>query len=381
MWRAKLRVAFYRHPAFAPHRALRRLGIRRFAVCNGIVTAVSIVALTVCAWYDDAFVLSDGFGYLQHPGIWGWFLIQLIVPIGLHLNLKSAGRCGSRFRQMAMGSLKGRFRETNFDPMVRFVGLETLESRALFSLLFLAGFAAFSWNTFQNLQPGVLARMDFWDSINYPAGYFGTRLYKFYIDALLLPSAVHIFAGIVWTNLRAVQRLSADRRIQLLPYCEDRCGGFGFLADLILTPTLSALAISGLAFFGVVYTHNAFDVETATGLFVQTAIIVGFYVVPTMMLRATLVRLKRQTAREIFVRQATYYEAILSGKLHDTALRDAHEYLRYFDDIVTAIDRVPNWPHLAKVAGVFGLTVSPALILGLIDVVDSLRKVAPNLRQ
>src|SRR5205807_1232599 len=105
-------------------------------------------------------------------------------------------------------------------------------------------------------------------SIDFPAGYFSTRAYKFYIDALLLPSIVHTFAGIVWTNVNLVRHLSRQKRVQLAPFNPDRCGGFGFLADLILSPTISALLVSGLAFFGVVYTHRALDVSTATGVLV-----------------------------------------------------------------------------------------------------------------
>jgi hypothetical protein len=338
----------------------------------------AIAALTLCAWIDHSFFISNGFGYFQHPGIWGWYLIQAIMPLAIYSTLKRATRSGKHYSEVTSDRKAFKFRAKVFDPIVSFVGFGTTVSRSIFAFLFLIGFAGFAWNTFQNLSPGTLAPLDFWDSIHFPFGYFGSRLYKFYVDALLLPGIIHIFAGVVWTNMGVVRLLIKQQGLRLSVFNADRSGGFGFLADLILSPTVSALLVSGLAFFGVVYTHQAFDISTVTGILVQAAILLFFYIVPTFCLRSFLVQLKELARRKVHLRQEAYYEGIVSGKLDGTSLKDAHEYLRYFNDISAAIDKIPDWPHLAKVSSVFGISISPALVSSLIGLVNTLMKFYPS---
>jgi hypothetical protein len=371
--------ALYRHPAFLPHRLLNAMGAVRFWVQNTLVATFAVVVLTACAWIDHAFIITNGYGYLQHPGVLGWYLIQFIMPVAIYRALRQATRSETHYRQVIADSEAFQFKDRVLKPMVKFIGLASPVSRSLFALLFLIGFSAFSWNTFQNLYPGELAPLDFWDSIHFKLGYFGSRAYKFYIDALLLPGIVHIFAGIVWTNISLVGVLNKQGRIRLAPFDPDRCGGFGFLADLILSPTVSALLVSGLAFFGVAYTHRAFDISTVTGILVQLAILVMFYAIPTFLLRSVLQQVKKTSKIEVHLQQELSYQAILAGGLHGVALRDAHEYLRYFNDISATIDRIPDWPHITKVTRAFGISISPALISSLLSMASTIRKFYSNL--
>jgi len=359
--------AFYRHPAFIPHRLIRAAGVRRLWIRNAILTVSAATALTLCAWLDNALTIADGYGYLEHPGIFGWYLIQMIVPVAIYSTLKSATRSGKHYREIVPKTELIKFRQRVFEPMVDFVGFREPTSRALFALLFTFGFAAFAWNTFQNLFPGKLAPPDFWDSKHYIFGYVGTRFYKFYIDALLLPSVIHIFFGVVWVHLRAVRHLCKHRAVRLALFNPDKCGGFRFLADLILSPTTSGLLVSGLAFFGVVYTHRALDIETTTGILVQATVLSVFYIAPTFVLRSVLIQVKKRATREVHLLQEAHYEAVVSGELHGILLREAHEYLRYYNDISAQIDRIPNWPHLKKVSGIFGISISPALVVSLLN--------------
>ena len=374
-----LAQALYRHPAFAPHRVLGAVGLRKFWQQNAAVTAFSAALLTLCAWGDHSFFILNGYGYLGHPAILGWYLVQLIMPVSIYRTVRDAARAGKHYRQIARQSGPSAFRVVVCKPMVAFVGFRTPASRSAFALLFLIGFSTFAWNTFQNLLPGRLAPLDFWDSIHFPLGYFGTRLYKFYLDALLLPSIVHIFTGVVSANASALRTLRRRNGIRLAPFHADGCGGYGFLADLILSPTISALVVSGLAFFGVVYTHRTFDVSTVTGIVVQAGVLAVFYVAPTFALRALLCHLKNDAAREIQGRQEAYYEAVYSGRLRGSALREAQEYLRYFSDISAIIKKIPNWPHLAKASSIFGASISPALISWVASMVNSLVKLYPKL--
>lgn len=371
--------ALYRHPVFLPHRLLSAIGITRFWARNAIVTIFALVFITLSAWVDHSFFIINGYGYLEHPGIFGWYLIQLIMPVSIYVTLRAAARSEKHYREVLTDSKTFIFREQVFNPMVSFIGFRTPVSRTIFALLFLIGFSGFAWNTFQNLSPGKLAPLDFWDSINFPLGYSVSRVYKFYIHALLLPSIVHIFTGIFLTNINAIKRLCKQKEIRLALFSPDKCGGFRFLADLTLSPTISALLVSGLAFFGVVYTHRALDISTVTGILIQAIILVVFYVAPTFILRSVVVRVKKRARREVHSQQEAYYEAILSGRLQGASLRNAHEYLRYFNDITTAIDKIPNWPHLAKVSKVFGISISPAVITLIVNMINMFTKLYPGL--
>lgn len=371
--------ALYRHPAFLPHRFLRSIGLASFWAQNATVTIFAAITLTFCAWADHSFIITNGYGYLQHPGVLAWYLVQLVMPIAIFRAFKAATKTEKNYEEVITDVKAFKFEERVLKPMLNFIGFRTRTSRSLFALLFLLGFVGFAWNTLQNLFPGQLAPLDFWDSIHFRYGYFGSRVFKFYVDALLLPSIVHVFAGVVWTNIDLIRRLTQQKRIRLAPFDPDRCGGFRFLADLILSPTISALLLSGLAFFGVAYTHRTFDVSTLGGILLQATVLTLFYVAPTFFLKSVLVKVKKIARSEVHIQQESYYQAILSGELHGTTLRDAHEYLRYFNDISTTIDNIPDWPHLTKVSRVFGISISPALISSAISLGNLLRGLYPSL--
>ncbi len=95
------------------------------------------------------------------------------------------------------------------------------------------------------------------------------------------------------------------------------------------------------------------------GIIVLLSVLAFFYVIPTLLIRSTLSKLKRTEAQEIYTRQEVLYKQILSGKLKGVELREAYEYLRYFDEVVKKIDDIPNWPHLSKISGAFSFAIIP----------------------
>lgn len=374
-----LAKAFYRHPAFLPHRLLRKVGLKRFWTRNVAVVLMGIIALTLTALIDHSLLLSNGYGYIEHPGTYGWYLVQFTIPIAIYTTVKAAARSEKRFRIIIPASKSLNFRDQFLTPLVDFIGLSSSSSRAIFSILSVIGFSAFAWNTFQNLAPGSRAPLDFWDSIHFPVGYVVSRFYKFYLFALLLPSLVHIFAGVVWTNIKVIRRLQRRGKLRLAPFNQDGCGGFKFLMGIVLTPTVSALLLSGLASFGVIYTHRTLDASTVYGIVIQIGILLVFYVTPTFLFRSALINVKQRARKEVHERQAAYYEEILQGRLHGSNLRDAHEYLRYFSDISMKIDKISNWPHLTTMGKIFGISISPAVISIILNVGQTIKAHYPNL--
>jgi hypothetical protein len=373
---AAVEKAFYRHPAFFPQRILGATGISTFWVKNLLVTLFFVVSLTACAWLDGSFFLrQNGYGYFEHPGIVGWYLILLIMPVSIHKLILKAVDNKPAYNQLEIsGSIFDFVRDVR-QPTQEFIGLRTPLSRSVYSLLFCAGFAGFAWNTYQNLYPGTLAPLDFWDSVHFRYGYFGTRVFKFYMDALLLPSIAHIFAGIIWSNGVAIDKLMKRNAVRIAPFSADHCGGFAFLSDLILSPAVTALLISGLAFFGDVYTHRALYVSTLMGLVVVLSVLTFSYIIPTLFIRTALSKLKEVERREIYARQEIFYRQVLLRNLKGAELRDAAEYLRYFDEAIKKIDDIRNWPHLSKISGAFGFAVIPTLISPALSLASLLTRV------
>jgi hypothetical protein len=369
MSHSALSRAFYRQPGLFPHRLLSKLGLSNFYVNNAVVTAACVLGLSLAAWKDGSLLLHQkGYGYLEHPGIFGWYAIQLLMPAAIFRLVCRAARSKHFVQRVQKPESSFSFNKDIFLPMVDFIGFKTPGSRSYYSLLFLIGFSGFAWNTYQNLLPNVVIPLDFWDSINFFYGYTGTRLYKFYTHALLAPSLIHVFSGIMWVYIVALKRMISRGEIRILPFNVDRCGGFGFVSNLLLTPVVVALLISGLAFFGNAYTHKQIDISTIQGGLAAVAIVLAFYVVPTFFIRSTIMRLKVEEVQRLYRIQERYYQSILSNELQGDQLRDAREYLSYFSDVISRIDRIPNWPHLAKVFGALGFALSPAILAAAFNV-------------
>ncbi|MBV8686886.1 MAG: hypothetical protein JO238_09450 [Alphaproteobacteria bacterium] len=190
------------------------------------------------------------------------------------------------------------------------------------------------------------------------------------MHALLLPSILHIFSGIVWFQASFLKRLVDNRSIRILPFSSDQCGGIAFLSNLILSPTITALVLSSLAFFGVVYTHRQLDTSMLIGVSVQVFVLAIFYGIPTALLHGGIARLKSFEIAHIKERQRFYYADISEGRLKGQALRDAHAYTTYFDEVVRKVEKIPKWPHLYQVSSTFGVTLTPALAISSLNLLS-----------
>lgn len=366
--------AFYAHPAFIPHHILKGCGISGFFRQNLIVVVLFIGALTYAAWRDGSFFLgARGYGYLEHPGMLGWYIIQLWMPVTLYGLVRKAATSKDKWKRIATAN-GSELNETIVELLFAFVGFKTKASRALFALLFTIGFGAFAWNSFQNAHPGGMAPLEFWDSINFRSGYIVSRVHKFYLNALLLPSAVHLFTAVVWVQFRRLRRFTATNSVRIAPFDADRCGGLGFLSEMVLAPAITAILISGIVLFGAIYTHRILDVSTAMGAGITLAVFVIFYLLPTFSLSATIRVLKRRESDLIHDRQDTYYKSILSGNLHGDELGEAKDYLEYFDEVRQRIDSVPTFPHFAPVFGALSFAVVLPMLTAFVNLSSALAK-------
>lgn len=370
----KLSSAFYAHPAFFPHYILKRLGVSGFWRQNTVVTVIFIAALTLSAWLDNSLVLKpEGYGFLEHPGIFGWFVIQFWMPVTLYRLAREATAQKSKWKRIATAN-GAELNDAIVKRLFNFIGFETAGSKSFFALLFTLGFAAFAWNSIQNARPGQLAPLDFWDSIHFQYGYYISRVHKFYLNAFLLPTAIHQFTALGWVQFQLLRRFTTTNRIRIAPFDADRCGGLGFMANMVLAPAISAILVSGIILFGAIYTHRAFDISTAMGIGVTLVVFIIFYLLPTLLLKSSVDTLKRRESDIIFSRQEAFYKAMLSGDLHGDELDEAKEYLTYFDDVRAKIDAVPAFPHFAQVFGTLSFALALPMLTAFVNLSAAVSK-------
>jgi Sec-independent protein secretion pathway component TatC len=111
------------------------------------------------------------------------------------------------------------------------------------------------------------------------------------------------------------------------------------------------------------YIHRSVNITVGFGILVAVGILFAFYVMPTAFLTKIISKLKSAELSEIYQRQQSYYDRLIKEDLQGQALKEAYEYNQYCHEVVKSITLVPKWPHLAKVFGAFGLSISPALAL------------------
>jgi hypothetical protein len=300
-------------------------------------------------------------GLLEHPGIWAFFGLQIVLPLSIRHSLKKLLRAQSKIR--AISNLDDKFSRTVITPLLMFLRLKTNESRAIGAIIFGAGLTAFVWNTYQNQLPGIIIPFDFWDSKNHFFGFWLTRIYKLYLFVWLLPYIALIHAALLMITLRLIRQARLADRFNLDPFHPDGVGGLGFVPGLITTPIIVAVLMISLPTAAAFEVHRATDVTPLIGLTIMVAWTGIAYVVPILYLRSDIVATKRATIRKLRqLQQACYSEIIKDKKLDYEKVREGNEALEYFEKICSKVSSISNYPHLKRLIGYLGLALTPSVI-------------------
>jgi hypothetical protein len=362
-----LSKAIYGHPAFWLYGLLRPIGLDGICAQSAAIALGSLTLLTAAASLDSVLVLPGrDVGYLEHPNVLTFYLAQLIVPVavwrGVMLFLAKRDAIGA----VAPGAVPVA-RDAPILRFARFARLQTPLSKSLMALLVLIGLACFAWNSVQNQLPRVIVAYDFWDSSAHMWSYVTTRFYKFYIFVVLFPGLAHLFVGVIVALLLPILHAHRERRVVVLPFHQDRCGGFGFVASIILSPVVPALLICGAAALAALIVHGKLDLTPLIGLALTVVALATFYAAPTFFLARVISKAKEAKTSELVDAQRRNFADVYSGAVPPNDVEAAYHYLLYFDEVQRRIDRIPNWPHLRLAAASVGASISPALILPLIN--------------
>lgn len=350
------------HGGFSLHAYIgRRLNIGFLTQCC-LLAAIAALLLFVGSVIDGTLFLEGrNLGLLEHPAIWAFFGLQVVLPLSIRHSLKKLLRAQSKISTIA--NLPDKFSQAVVTPLLEFLRLRNNESRVIATIIYGAGLSAFVWNTYQNQQPGIIVPYDFWDSSNHLFGYWLTRVYKLYLFCWLLPYIALVHAAILIITLRLVRQARLAGRFKLDPFHPDGVGGLGFVPGLITTPIIVAVLMISLPTAAAFEVHRAADVTPLIGLTIMVAWTGIAYVVPILYLRSDIVATKRATIKKLRqLQQACYSEIVASNNLDYEKVKDGNDALEYFEKICDKVSSISNYPHLKRLIGYLGLALTPSAI-------------------
>jgi hypothetical protein len=340
-----------------------------FGQCCMIASLVAIAMLTVSAADHSLTLDGPNIGLLEHPALWGFPLIQIVLPLLLRqslLKLQSARlRAGEIVKVERQRSLM------SSGPIRMFLNLRDKESRLAATLIYCTGLAAVIWNTYQNQRPGIVVPYDFWDSKTYFWGFWFTRVYKLYLFVWLLPYIAMVQVAILVVMLRLVRRARVAGKLELLPFHPDGVGGLGFVASIISAPIIGTLIVGSLSTAVAFLVHQAADVTPLIGLTILIIWAVVAYFVPILFLRTDIVALKKGALEKLRTLQQANYSRVT--KSHGTdldMLSKGKEALDYFDNVCEKIQSISNYPHLKRLIGWIGFAVTTSTISSALKLLD-----------
>jgi hypothetical protein len=328
--------------------------------CCAVAMLVAI-GMLAASLLDQSLVLAgQNVGLLEHQALWGFPLLQVVGPLCIKHSFAKAQRV--RLRNGEITESKGP--QSALVPSIRrFLNLEGKGSQIAAAVVYLIGFAAIVWNTYQNQRPGIAVPYDFWDSKNFVWGFVFTRIYKLYLFGWLLPYLGMIQIAIIVVTLRFVRHARKNGKLKLFPFHPDGVGGLGFVASLISTPVIITVVVGALATSIVFFAHHG----VATTPLIALAILIGWiltaYFIPIVFLRSDIVALKKDALNKLRRLQQENYSQITVNHPQDLEmLGKGKEALDYFDKVCTNIQEISDYPHLKRLLSLFSLSMIPSLV-------------------
>lgn len=339
----------------------RLLGVGFLGQCL-IVSTICAVAILFASTADHSlFLPGRDVGLLEHPAIWGFLVLQTVLPISL---ARSIGKLEHTTLENGEISSRADHDSDLIIPAVRrFLQLKDRESQLAATLVYCTGLAAWVWNTYQNQFPGIIVPYDFWDSTTFLWGYAITRVYKVYLFVVVLPYLAMIHIGILFAILRLVRRSRLSGKLRLLPFHPDGLGGLGFVAGLISKPIILTLVIGIATTAGAFLIHRAANITPVVGLMMVVNWALLTYIVPILFLRADIAALKKQMIEKVrSLQQANYSKVFENGASEFKVLRKEKDALEYFDKVCERVQSISNYPHWKRLIGFAGLAATSSLI-------------------
>lgn len=314
-------------------------------------------------------------GFLEHPAVWGFLVLQTVLPISLAQSLKKL-----EYTTIENGVIVDQPAKPSqlIVPSVQeFLKLKSRWSLLAAAVVYLPGVLGWGFNTIQNQFPNVIVPYDFWDSSKHIFGYGFTRIYKAYLLIVLIPYLALVYTAILVATLRVVRASRLSGKLKLLPFHPDKVGGLNVVASLISKPIILTLVVGAGTTAGAFAVHRALDVTPTGGLIILLCWALLTYLIPILILRTDIVAMKKDLIGKIRQTQQLKYSKVLDGtSLEFKVLEEEHEAFDYFDRVCGQIESISTVPHWKRLFAFIGLAATPSLITFVLKYALSLTPMA-----
>ncbi|NJL71578.1 MAG: hypothetical protein HC888_08155 [Candidatus Competibacteraceae bacterium] len=297
-------------------------------------------------------------GLLEHPAIYLFLVGQVLFPWALIRAVYTFQDIPRSAAAIVISSYLSRDFDEHCQRLQAALRLDTNRSKVAYAALVGVGISAFAWNSLQNQAPHRWVGIDFWDSINYPIGFYLTRIYKLYHWVFLIPACVHIMTSVVMAIRELLHDLSAKQAVKLDPFHADQCGGTSVFVDAVLTPMIFVTLLASMNAAAAVYIHQKADISTLGGISMAGVMLAIVYLIPTTALQKVIKAEKARTLNEIGTIQSSQFKMAMITGANPRSIAAAAEVISALSLIASHVRSLPNWPRFRRMAG---LTAALAL--------------------
>jgi hypothetical protein len=337
--------------------SLRWLSIRNgnkrtitFKFTNALIALSFFTLLCLSSIYENCFYMpGNEIGFIEHPVIYCFFIIQIMAPFRIEVM-------AAKYLDK-VGKVRG---EANLE----FLGPKSKLITPIFPLFTLLGLCALAWNSIQNQQPIRYLGFDFWDSSKHQICYWSSRIYKFYLWAILFPV---LFQIIVLFAAKTVTILKFNKKNNLKfiePFHSDKMGGYRYFSNYIINSLYPILLLIGVATCFVLLIHEKFDPTSLIGLISTTIFFVLIYFLPAIEFYRIILYERKSILEQIDARKDEYINKILANtNLKDSAFKEQVESLNSFEKLTDRIKLITPWPSMFSVLNKIVLAHVPSFIV------------------
>ena len=358
------------------HRKIGKLfRVASFTKQTFILTALWAGLMFLASAIDHSLLLPGrDVGFLEHPAVWGFLVLQTVLPISLARSLKKL-----EYTTIENGVIVNQSATPSgliLPSVQEFLKLQHRGGLLAAAAFYLVGVTAFVLNTIQNQFPHVMVPYDFWDSTTYMIGYVVTRFYKAYLFMVLIPYLALVHTAILVATLRVIRASRSSGALRLVPFHPDRVGGLNFVAGFISKPIILTLLVGAGTTAGAFAVHRAMDVTPATGLSILLGWALLTYLIPILILRTDIVAMKRDLTARIRQTQQMNYSKVLEGTpVEFKILEEENQASEYFDRLCTQIESISTVPHWKRLFAFVGLAATPSIVTFLFENVTSINPI------
>ncbi len=341
---------------------VERFTAKQYIKKDFLIALLFLGLFLIIGFFEKNLFLSDGdFGLLEHENIWIFLAMNVIIPASIYKNFNILE---NRIDKNSIKKLKKFFGDFSSVKLIRI----------LWNFSRVIGFCCFIGNSLQNAKIINQLPFDYWDSINYPASYITSRLYKLYLFSFFVPTVL-IYILILIKSVSKLVVISDMKKYPIANFAQlNALCNFGL--NILLTILLPFIAFS----IAVYLVHERFDITTGTTIIISiicTVIYLSMYILLIKNFRASLSKYKSKHLKQINEKLSKIYHYILNSQFREMDSEKLEICLKeekYLCEIKENIEKQSKFPHAVKAL----VTSMFPLLPTLIKIISSLETLFSN---